>query len=334
MFLGGSAAGQDGHRRGRRRRGAGRRRDARPRERAWPTTSPSTSATRIRIGRDDRARGSTGASRASAPDATPPAPRYDADDLLGIAPADLAVAVRPPRGARPRASTARVRRVQAALRHLARHRLGRRSTAIRSASWPTPAACCSTRRRRRRRSSSSSPTQADTPLLFLQNTTGYMVGTEYEQRGMIKDGSKMINAVANSARAAPSPSTSAASYGAGNYGMCGRAFEPRFLFAWPNAKLGGDGAAAAGRRAVDRRRGSRRPPPGREYDEEGRRRHARHGRGPDRARSQPGPVHHRHGSTTTASSTRATPAPCSAWRCRPSTTTWWRARRGFGVFRM
>jgi acetyl-CoA carboxylase carboxyltransferase component len=77
--------------------------------------------------------------------------------------------------------------------------------------------------------------QSDTPLLFLQNTTGYMVGREYEQRGMIKDGSRMINAVSNSA--VPHLTVNmGASYGAGNYGMCGRAYEPRFLFTWPNAK--------------------------------------------------------------------------------------------------
>ena len=77
--------------------------------------------------------------------------------------------------------------------------------------------------------------QVDTPLLFLQNTTGYMVGREFEQRGIIKDGAKMINAVSNSS--VPHITLNmAASYGAGNYGMCGRAYGPRFLFAWPNAK--------------------------------------------------------------------------------------------------
>jgi acyl-CoA carboxylase subunit beta len=77
--------------------------------------------------------------------------------------------------------------------------------------------------------------QADVPLLFLQNTTGYMVGREYEQRGMVKDGSKMINAVSNSKVPAITINLGG-SYGAGNYGMCGYAFEPRFLFAWPNSK--------------------------------------------------------------------------------------------------
>ena len=77
--------------------------------------------------------------------------------------------------------------------------------------------------------------RADTSLLFLQNTTGYMVGTEYEQRGIIKHGAQMINAVANST--VPHLTvTMGASYGAGNYGMCGRAYAPRFLFTWPSAK--------------------------------------------------------------------------------------------------
>jgi acyl-CoA carboxylase subunit beta len=75
----------------------------------------------------------------------------------------------------------------------------------------------------------------DVPLVFLQNTTGYMVGRSYEQRGIIKDGAKMINAVTNST--VPHLTIHmGASYGAGNYGMCGRAYGPRFLFAWPNAK--------------------------------------------------------------------------------------------------
>jgi acetyl-CoA carboxylase carboxyltransferase component len=77
--------------------------------------------------------------------------------------------------------------------------------------------------------------QVDVPLLFLQNTTGYMVGKEYEQRGIIKHGAMMINAVSNSS--VPHLTVNiGASYGAGNYGMCGRAYDPRFLFAWPNAR--------------------------------------------------------------------------------------------------
>jgi len=77
--------------------------------------------------------------------------------------------------------------------------------------------------------------QGDTPLLFLHNTTGYMVGAQYEQGGIIKHGAMMINAVSNSG--VPHISIlMGASYGAGHYGMCGRAYDPRFLFTWPSAK--------------------------------------------------------------------------------------------------
>ena len=77
--------------------------------------------------------------------------------------------------------------------------------------------------------------QIGVPLLFLQNTTGYMVGASYEQAGIIKHGAMMINAVANS-RVPHLTVVLGASYGAGNYGMCGRAYDPRFLFSWPSAK--------------------------------------------------------------------------------------------------
>ena len=77
--------------------------------------------------------------------------------------------------------------------------------------------------------------QKDTPLLFLHNTTGYMVGTEYEQGGIIKHGAQMINAVSNS-KVPHLTVIMGASYGAGNYGMNGRAYDPRFLFTWPSAK--------------------------------------------------------------------------------------------------
>jgi acetyl-CoA carboxylase carboxyltransferase component len=77
--------------------------------------------------------------------------------------------------------------------------------------------------------------RAHTPLLFLHNTTGYMVGREYEQRGIIKHGAMMINAVSNST--VPHLSVlMGSSYGAGHYGMCGRAYDPRFLFSWPSAR--------------------------------------------------------------------------------------------------
>lgn len=84
--------------------------------------------------------------------------------------------------------------------------------------------------------------QVDTPLLFLQNTTGYMVGTAFEQGGIIKDGAKMINAVTNST--VPHVTINmAASFGAGNYGMSGRAYDPRFMFSWVGARCAVMGAA-------------------------------------------------------------------------------------------
>jgi acetyl-CoA carboxylase carboxyltransferase component len=72
-------------------------------------------------------------------------------------------------------------------------------------------------------------------LIFLHNTTGYMVGKDFEQGGIIKHGSMMINAVSNS-KVPHISILMGASYGAGHYGMCGRAYDPRFLFAWPSAK--------------------------------------------------------------------------------------------------
>eukprot|EP01094_Clydonella_sp_ATCC50884_P001894 TRINITY_DN11431_c0_g1_i1.p1 TRINITY_DN11431_c0_g1~~TRINITY_DN11431_c0_g1_i1.p1 ORF type:complete len:543 (+),score=213.94 TRINITY_DN11431_c0_g1_i1:137-1765(+) len=77
--------------------------------------------------------------------------------------------------------------------------------------------------------------QKDTPLVFLQNITGFMVGRKYEEHGIIKHGSQLINAVSNSEVPAITI-LMGASYGAGNYGMCGRAYRPRFLFTWPNSK--------------------------------------------------------------------------------------------------
>ncbi|MEO1038864.1 MAG: carboxyl transferase domain-containing protein [Pseudomonadota bacterium] len=86
--------------------------------------------------------------------------------------------------------------------------------------------------------------QSGTPLLFLQNTTGYMVGAEAERAGAVKHGSKMIQAVAN-ARAPKITIVLGGSYGAGNYGMCGRGFDPRFIFAWPTARTAVMGGAQA-----------------------------------------------------------------------------------------
>ncbi|HEX7973834.1 MAG TPA: carboxyl transferase domain-containing protein [Anaerolineales bacterium] len=87
--------------------------------------------------------------------------------------------------------------------------------------------------------------QSRTPLIYLQNITGFMVGTRYEREGIIKHGAKMVNAVATSS--VPQFTVIVGgSYGAGNYGMCGRAYDPRFLWTWPNSRIavmGGEQAA-------------------------------------------------------------------------------------------
>jgi acetyl-CoA carboxylase carboxyltransferase component len=108
--------------------------------------------------------------------------------------------------------------------------------------------------------------QNNTPLLFLQNITGFMVGKKYEEEGIIKHGAKLINAVSNSTVPAITIITGA-SYGAGNYAMCGRAYKPRFLFSYPNSKIavmGPDQLAGVmqtiGRQAAEKS--------GIEYDEE------------------------------------------------------------------
>jgi len=88
--------------------------------------------------------------------------------------------------------------------------------------------------------------QRGIPLLFLQNITGYMVGRKYEAGGIAKDGAKMVTAVAT-AKVPKFTAIIGGSYGAGNYGMCGRAYSPRFLWMWPNARisvLGGEQAAS------------------------------------------------------------------------------------------
>ena len=228
-----SSAGEDGDRRGVRRRVARRRGDALARVGA------------LRLLRAGRGR------------LHPHRPRDRARPQLEEA--------RPTAGAGTRAALRR--------RRAARHRLGRPTGAVRSARGDRShrgrlASSTSTRRctapasspagpRSTATASASSRThsgvlfmdeakkasefillanQTDTPLLFLQNTTGYMVGQDYEQAGIIKDGAKMINAVTNST--VPHLTViMGSSYGAGNYGMCGRAYRPRFLFAWPNSKM-------------------------------------------------------------------------------------------------
>jgi acetyl-CoA carboxylase carboxyltransferase component len=84
------------------------------------------------------------------------------------------------------------------------------------------------------------------PLIFLQNITGFIVGRQYERAGIAKDGAKMVHAVANSV-VPKFTVVIGGSFGAGNYGMCGRAYEPRFLWMWPNSRIsvmGGEQAAS------------------------------------------------------------------------------------------
>jgi 3-methylcrotonyl-CoA carboxylase beta subunit len=87
--------------------------------------------------------------------------------------------------------------------------------------------------------------QRKIPLVFLQNITGFMVGKKYESGGIAKDGAKLVTAVSN-ASVPKFTVVVGGSFGAGNYGMCGRAFQPRFLWMWPNARIsvmGGEQAA-------------------------------------------------------------------------------------------
>ena len=88
--------------------------------------------------------------------------------------------------------------------------------------------------------------QSNTPIVFLQNTTGFMVGTDAERKGVIKHGSKMIQAVAN-ARVPMLTIVVGGSYGAGNYAMCGRGLDPRFIFSWPNSRTAVMGGEQAGK---------------------------------------------------------------------------------------
>ncbi|MFT2202790.1 carboxyl transferase domain-containing protein, partial [Klebsiella pneumoniae] len=88
--------------------------------------------------------------------------------------------------------------------------------------------------------------QRGIPLLFLQNISGFMVGRRYENEGIAKHGAKMVTAVAT-AQVPKLTLVIGGSFGAGNYGMCGRAYSPRFLWMWPNARIsvmGGEQAAS------------------------------------------------------------------------------------------
>ncbi|OYT22367.1 MAG: methylcrotonoyl-CoA carboxylase, partial [Nitrospira sp. UW-LDO-02] len=108
------------------------------------------------------------------------------------------------------------------------------------------------------------------PLVFLQNITGFMVGKDYETRGIIKDGAKMVQAVAT-AEVPKFTILIGASHGAGNYAMCGRGYGPRFLFTWPNARTSVMGAQQAAQVLVTVKQQQRAREQGRLSDEEQRR---------------------------------------------------------------
>ena len=92
--------------------------------------------------------------------------------------------------------------------------------------------------------------QNNTPILFLQNVTGFMVGKEYEAKGISKDGAKLIQAIVGS-HVPKFTLMCHGSFGAGNYGMCGRAYDPRFVFSWPNHQIGIMGGEQAAKTLAD-----------------------------------------------------------------------------------
>ena len=255
------------------------------------------------------------------PDRPADPPRYDPDELLGIASADLRVPFDPLDVIARIVDGSRFDEYKPRLRHEPRHRLGVDPRLSRSASSPTPAACCSWTRRRRRPSSSCSPTRPTCRCCSCRTAPATWWARTTSRPGIIKDGAKMINAVTNST--VPHLTViMGASYGAGNYGMCGRAYGPRFLFAWPNSKMAVMGPQQlAGVLSIVARQSAESQ--GKPFDEE-----ADAGAAQaveeqiERSRTRSSTAAR---STTTASSTRATPGPCSASRCRPSTPMWSKA---------
>ena len=169
------------------------------------------------------------------------------------------------------------------------------------------------------------------PLVFLQNITGFMVGRKYEHGGIARDGAKMVTAVA-CARVPKFTVIIGGSFGAGNYGMCGRAYSPRFLWMWPNARIsvmGGEQAAsvlATVRNAMASKAAGQSGAPEEEEDVQGADPRAVRDAGPSVLRDA-------RGCGTTASSTRRIRGGCWASRFRPRSTRRSRRRR-FGVFRM
>ena len=158
--------------------------------------------------------------------------------------------------------------------------------------------------------------QTSTPLVFLQHITGYMVGRDYERGGIVKHGSQMINALSNST--VPHVTVIlGASYGAGNYGMGGRAFGTRFVFLWPTAKIAimGPKQMAGVMSIVRRERAARR---GEEVERGDRGRHHRRGGALRRGRVA-GPVRHRPGRRRRDHRPQGHPDGARPWRCPRAT---------------
>ena len=157
--------------------------------------------------------------------------------------------------------------------------------------------------------------QRKIPLVFLQNITGFMVGRKYENEGIARHGAKMVTAVATAA--VPKFTVLiGGSFGAGNYGMCGRAYSPRMLFMWPNARIsvmGGEQAASV--LATVKRDGIERAATGRRPRKTRSRRPSASSTSAKAIRTTPP-----RACGTTASSPRPTRAACWAWRCRPRST--------------
>ena len=201
--------------------------------RDWPTTSPSTSRTRCASAATSSGT-STGARPGPGPAQAPRPPLYDPEELLGIASADIKVPFearevlarvldasefdefKPLYGTTLVTGWGHVNGYPVGI--LANNGILFSEEAHKGAQFIQ---LCN---------------RMDVPILFLQNITGFMVGTRYEQGGIIKDGAKLINAVSNCG--VPMITLMmGASYGAGNYGMAGRAYDPRFIFSWPNHRI-------------------------------------------------------------------------------------------------
>ena len=258
-----AAAGEDGDQRGRRRRDPRRRGDARPRVRA--RRPPGRRRARRAADRaPDRRRPGLASRRPRAVAARRPAavPGRGAARVRGVGREALAsrCATSSPASSTARASTSTSR--STARRSSA---AGARSAASRSGCSANNGILFSEESQKGAQFVQLANARS-IPLLFVQNITGFMVGSAYERGGIIKDGAKLINAVSNS-EVPHLTLMVGASYGAGNYGMSGRAYDPRFVFTWPNHRIAVmGGTQLAGVMSMVQRRSAERA--GRPYDED------------------------------------------------------------------